>query len=72
MLDILDELCNKKLTQTKPFSDVGKYSDKPYSVYAFDNNIDVHGPSGAYYEQLAPDLRNELKKRIIQQTKMKM
>lgn len=50
MLDILDELGNKKLTWTEPFSDVGKYSDKPYSVYTFDNNIDVHGPSGAYYE----------------------
>lgn len=63
MLDILDELCNKKLIWTEPFSDAGKYSDKPYSVDAFDNHIEVLGPSVTYYEQLVPDFRNELKKK---------
>lgn len=62
MLDILDELGNKKLIWTEPFSDAGKYSDKPYSVDAFDNHIEVLGPSVTYYEQLVPDFRNELKK----------
>lgn len=63
MLDILDELCNIKLTWTEPFSDAGEYSDKPYSVYEFDNHIEVLGPSVTYYEQLVPDFRNELKKK---------
>lgn len=63
MLDILDELGNKKLIWTEPFSDAGKYSDKPYSVDAFDNHIEVLGPSVTYYEQLVPDFRNELKKK---------
>lgn len=64
MMNIIDELVSKKeIIWHEPFSDAVKYDNPLYVNSKWGGLIEVLGPTVEFYEELAPEFRNELHKK---------